>query len=242
MNGSIGVFANGCSSSSTDVTVTGDSSTPLDSGKKDGDIIQPGNDAAVAPACYDFTDAVGIQTASAPKAHQGVCTAAQISDYLTACLSSGDAGSDPDAAAAACDNFYATASACATCIGGPNSADAGAFVFPVIVPVSDTEVVPNTVGCIAALSTGDDACKLSFTEEQNCEESACSPCTSDSDFSACIAYADADTAGCPSVDPVDSACTTAVNAVSSTDQTSCGAGASSFNDAYQAVATIMCGQ
>lgn len=239
--GLMGVLANGCSSSSSPATGTGtDGSTTVDSGKKDTGAVDT-DTGLPAPACYDVADAVGIQTASAPVAHQNVCTTDQISQYVTACLVAGDAGStDPDAAAQACDAFYATAASCATCIGGPNAADAGSFVFPVIVPVSDTEVIPNTVGCIAALSAGTDACKLSFTEEQNCEVSACNACDS-TDFDACLTYADGDTSGCPSFDPVDSTCTTAINAVTSAQQTSCGSGASDFNTAYTAVATVMCG-
>jgi hypothetical protein len=238
----LGVAANGCSVTANGPgPITGGDGSTSDA-KKDGPATQGDTGPDITPpACYDISDAVGIQTASAPVAHQNVCNATQISGFLDACLPQGDAGADQDAAAAACDAFYAANTACATCINGPNSADAGAFIFPVIVPVSQTSVVPNTVGCVAALSTGDAACKLSFTEEQNCEESACSPCSSDADFSACISFADADTAGCPSFDPVDSTCLTAVNAVSSTDQTSCGVGATTFNAAYQAVATVVCG-
>jgi hypothetical protein len=239
----VGFAANGCSSSTT-VTETADTGTGTgsDSGVKDSGGGGNTDSGPIAPACYDVADAVGLQTASAPVAHQNVCTTQNISDYVTACLTAPDSGSsDPDAAAQACDAFYAAHPACGLCIGGPDSADAGAYPFPVIVPVSQTEVIPNTVGCIAALSSGTDACKLSFTEEQNCEGSACTSCTSDSDFSACTTYADQDTSGCPSFFPVDSTCTTAINAVTSAQQTSCGSGASDFNTAYTAVATILCG-
>jgi hypothetical protein len=240
--GLIGVLANGCSSSSTTVVAGDGGQTGGDTGVHDSGTVVLNDTGAPPPACYDVADAVGLQTASAPVAHQNVCTSALISGYVTACLSAPDAGaSDPDAAAAACDAFYAANPACGLCLGGPDSADAGTYAFPAIVPVSQTSVIPDTVGCVAALSAGTDACKLSYTEEQNCEGSACDSCTSDSDFTACLSYADTDTSGCPSFDPVDSTCTAAIAAVTSAQQTSCGVGSTDFNTGYTAVATILCG-
>ena len=255
----------GCSSSSSGATGAGsDASSGSDSGRRgrdggsssttgDGGVVLTRPDGGftsdggpislddggtiTAPACYNLGGAVVIQTGvNAPAAHQNKCNSTQISGYMTACLSGGTQ--------ADCDNFYAANGACATCIGGPISADAGVFDYPATIPIdSSGDVVANSSGCIAALSSGDATCKLTFNQLAECEQSACSTCSTDPDNTACLDYADADTGGCAGSFAVDSTCTTAVNTSESntTNQTACGIGAADFATAYNAVATTMCG-
>ncbi|MGH7285545.1 MAG: hypothetical protein ACRELY_28825, partial [Polyangiaceae bacterium] len=126
-----------------------------------------------APACYALSGAV-FENANAPAVHQNVCNSTQVSGFMTACLGSGTATD--------CNNFYAANAACATCIGGPDSADAGAFTYPATIPVDSAgNVAANVSGCIAALSTGDATCKLAFNQLEECEQSACSTCSTDPD-------------------------------------------------------------
>ena len=254
----------GCSSSSNGATGGGsDASSSGDSGRRgkdggsstttgkdggsvvtrpdggftsDGGPITLGDGGTItAPACYNLSGAVVFQTGvNAPAVHQNKCNSTQISGFMTACLSG---GTQTD-----CDNFYSANGNCATCLAGPNSADAGAFTYPATMPIdSSGDVVANTSGCVAALSTGDATCKLTFNQLEECSGSACSTCSTDPDSTACLDYAQADTGGCAGSFAVDSTCMDAVNASASTNGTACGVGAADFATAYNAVATTMCG-
>ena len=189
-----------------------------------------------APACYDVADSVSLTGVAAPAAHQNVCTSTQISGFMTACVGS-------SATTTTCDTFQTANATCTTCLAGPSTSGATGYAYPATVPLdSSGDVIPNTAGCFAALSTGDAACKLSFTNEQLCEQSACASCDDTTD-SACLSYADADSAGCPSLSPTDATCLSALDAAqaSSANQTACASTATDFATAYAAIAATLCG-
>jgi hypothetical protein len=210
----------------------------FDGGGSDGGPITLGDGGVLdAPACYDVADAVSLTDVGAAVAHQNVCNTTQISGYLTACVGSG-------ATDATCTPFMTANAACSTCIGGPSTSGATGYDYPVLVPIDSAgDVVANVAGCFAALSTGDATCKTNFPALIECEQSACTTCSSDADNSACLDYADADTAGCPSFVPVDDACNSALTTsqASGANQTACGAAAADFDTAYTAVAGTLCG-
>lgn len=238
--GGFTILGNGCSSSST-TEVSDSGTTPSDGGKKDSGQVDT-DSGPDAPACYDIADAIiGLNGEAAPKAAQGVCQPADITAFRASCFGDSDAADS----GGACDDFIAAHAACATCLSG-GGADVGSFPSPAIIPVDKSNVSVNIAGCLAAVTSGvDDACKLSFTQASNCESSACSSCSGDTDFSACLDYADADPAGCTNSVPVDSACATSINASGSdaTLKAKCipTAANAGFDDYFQLVATTMCG-
>ena len=250
--GLMGVFANGCSSSSspapaggTDADTSGDAKKPNDAG----------NPADTGPTtCYDQTLELALNLAP-PQAYQNVCTTAQVAAYYTACLDTG-------ATATTCSAFTDVNGTCSQCIDGnpPTtadggvldagpSADGGTFLapYPVLVPVSQTtsEVINNIDGCIAALSTGTASCDLISDQLGNCLEATCSNCTEGDDAAqtACLNAAEADTSGCTSVYVQDSTCQAAITASQTANATACGASssASTFQEQYTAVANTLCG-
>lgn len=236
------VLGNGCSSSSSSTTTDGGSEGDGAVVHKDAGGGTDGGGTTEAPACYDLADAqIGLNGETAPKAAQGVCTSTEISDFFGLCLGESDAAD----AGGACSDYIDAHANCASCILGPQTADAGAFPVPALVFVSSTSVSVNVPGCFAAVTTGvDDTCRLAFSENSTCIESACASCE-DADFDACTTYADADEAGCSSAVPVDSTCSDAINA-SASDTTlaaKCTPSAASpgFQDYYTTVVTTLCG-
>ncbi len=249
--GVIGVLGNGCSSSST--TVTSGDAAATDGAKKDTGTIG-GGDATTGgdTACFDASSVLSFTTAPlAPAANQGKCTnAQQITDFFTACITQGDAGGDPDAAGAACDNFIAANAACSLCVAGFSAPDAGtppASPWPALLEINQTgNVVPNVAACLAAISTGTDTCKSNYANDDLCLESGCGACSA-TDYSACATAESTDpTSTCLTNNPLDSACQAALNGVSQTDADSkCAASTqiqseTDFQNVYSIVAGTLC--
>lgn len=248
----VGVFANGCSSSTTSsVGPTDDGgNTTKDSGPvKDSG---PGAGDSGPATCYDISTAFALNF-GAPVAYQGVCTPTQVAGYITACFSPGTT--------ATCTTFVDANPNCAICIDGSGPAADSGVVFdagpnydgglanipyPVVVPVdqNSNNAVSNIDGCIAALTTGTtDACKLADDRLSNCIESSCSSCTAGDNAAqtACLNAAQADTSGCSSTYVVDSTCQTALTASQTANAAACGANATTFQDQFTAVANTLCG-
>lgn len=249
--GVFGIIGNGCSSSSS--SVTSDGGGGGGEGGKDAKAPIDGSGGDSGPACYDTSGAF-TYLFGAPVAHQNVCNATQIGDFLTACFSPGTA--------ATCDAWHNANPNCSLCIDGfgpaPDSGvvfdagpnfDGGAanIPYPATVQVDQTTGLTsaNLDGCIAALSTGDDTCKKDDCNLSVCIQSSCSTCdqADTAAQTACLNAAQGDTSanGCPSLITLDSTCQSALTASQTANGTACGASATTFQDQYTAVATTLCG-
>ncbi|MEO6952742.1 MAG: hypothetical protein ABI321_13105 [Polyangia bacterium] len=148
-----------------------------------------------------------------PRTAQSVCTAADLDNYRTACLS-------PSAIPIACQQFVANHAACAACLA-PAPTSSG----PLLAHAGEVQV--NVGGCIA-LVLGDRASSSCGARQQtaiDCVEHACAACNA-----SCAAAAregpclDAQLHTCAELGP---AATCAL--------------AKGFADDYRRVATLFCG-
>ncbi|HEX7667206.1 MAG TPA: hypothetical protein VF407_21895 [Polyangiaceae bacterium] len=213
----------------------------------DGGVITPVTDAGTKAdggvtadggvvACYDLAAAKPSTIDSAPAAHQGLCTATQITSFYNDCwAATGFLGSG------SCQTFLQTNNDCAVCLVG---AEDGNTPSPVVAFETATIVDLNYAGCIASLSAASDACKLTFTEQRACDLGACTSCATDSDFNGCFEQANSDSAtnACSVRFGLDASCIDPLNnAITSTGvQTSCGSGLSG-QALVTKIATTMCG-
>ena len=145
------VLGNGCSSSSSSTTTDGGSEGDGAVVHKDAGGGTDGGGTTEAPACYDLADAqIGLNGETAPKAAQGVCTSTEISDFFGLCLGESDAAD----AGGACSDYIDAHANCASCILGPQTADAGAFPVPALVFVSSASVSVNVAGGAIGTASG----------------------------------------------------------------------------------------
>lgn len=250
--GTIGVLANGCSSSSTSSN-PGDAAAASDAKHDTG--TGTGGDGSTGgggdTACFDPSTVLSFTTAPlAPAANQGKCAnAGLITSFFTACITQGDAGT-PDAADTTCDDFIAANQACSLCVAGFSPPDAGAppaSPWPALLEIDQAgHVIPNVAACLAAISTGTDTCKSNYANDDLCLESGCGACSS-TDFSACATAETTDpTSTCLTSNPLDAACQAALNGVSQTDADSkCAASTTinsqtDFQNVYTTIASTLC--
>lgn len=250
--GVLGLIGNGCSSSSSSTTGGGDGSTPTDAGKgKETGTVGDTGTGGGDPACFDSTGffALDPTKVAAPGLGQNVCAAGDITTIIADCFhSAADAGPAVDGPTQ-CDADLIAHGSCGECILGfsefPDGGGQEGPNYPAALQISqDGNVVPNTFGCIAALSTGTATCKANFNALAECAVSTCSNCA-DADYSGCVDAELSDpTATCLQQFPdADSACLDAINtAASSTDATNkCASGQTDFNAALTTIATSLCG-
>jgi len=212
--------------------------THIDAGTGDAGTTDAGTSAdGGTVACYDLGVVTVDTTSTAPAAGQNVCTTTQVSAYDTACLMG-------TSTTTTCQAFVndAANNGCAICLYGANG---GGTPSPVLVGETATQSGINIAGCYAALSTASTTCKLTYTQQQSCEDAACLGCASNADYSACITSANNDTAstGCPAMYPLGSTCITPLNTAlaNTTIQTKCGSAATTTEQLITTLATTMCG-
>jgi hypothetical protein len=135
-----------------------------------------GGDGSTGPvACLDESEA-GIYQTPAAKGAQGKCTPAQITGYLTACLSA-------SATEASCDAYYAQSADCAKCIDGPVQGDNPANFFEPVLIYSGESLFSNTSLC-GGIVAGDLACAKKLSNEEVCAFGVCGECD-EADFGTC---------------------------------------------------------
>ena len=161
--------------------------------------------------------------------------AMQISTFNTACLGA-------SATTAGCDALIAADGDCADCLFGGNP-DGGVGTAPALLPVGGEEQI-NFNGCLAAISTAADDCKLEYQEITFCAATTCATCTTDTSNSSCLDFSETDpSAACATDFPLTSDCETAVEgSVSTFDANNkCAEDATDFTTAYTEIATTLCG-
>jgi len=190
-------------------------------------------DGGTTGSCFVNSAAMELDV-SPPLAGQNRCTPTQITTFNTACLGA-------TATTAACDALIAADGNCADCLFGGNP-DGGFGTAPVLLPVGDLEQV-NFDGCLAAISTAPDACKLEYQEISFCAATTCSTCTTDVSDLSCLQFSETDpSAACAQDFPLDETCADEVGAVTETDANNrCAQDALDFTTAYTITATTMCG-
>lgn len=251
--GFLGVIGNGCSFT-TVPTPNDDSMSDSSTSATDADVDHavPKSDAtSCEDCCFDSTAffAFDPTKVAAPTLGQNVCAADDISTMLPDCFHLTPDAGPPTDGPTQCDADVLAKPACAACLLGytelPDGGREQGPTFAAALQIAqDGNVVPNTFGCIAALSTGTPTCKANFNALAQCAVSTCSYCA-DADFSACVDTELSDpTATCLQQFPdVDSACLDAVNTAAATpDATSkCASGEKDFTTALTTVATSLCG-
>jgi hypothetical protein len=138
--------------------------------------------------CVALSNLAGFTPSFTPPsgAHQGKCTQAQIDNFRTFCLGTGDAQ--------ACQSFLATAEGktCAQCIlTQPTAATLG----PLVDHTSEGFVSLNTAGCVALLEPCNEKCARDIVALSQCDDAACVNCKVTDDASlaalnACTATAE----------------------------------------------------
>ncbi len=229
--GVVGVFSGiGCTatlvsggnSDAASDTSPGPGPTPTTSSNPDAS--KPKTDGSTSGACFDEEGALSL-VGIAPVRGAGKCTDTQITELEKQCLDS-DAG---------CDAFIAANKDCARCIlGALKGDDDKTTPIGALIPVSETDVAPNTASC-AAIVIGRPDCAAKLAIQEVCLASSCSLCESKETDDACQKEAAAGI--CKTV--MDAACTQAVESRASEWQAQCNG--ADFASAYPKVARFLCG-
>ena len=210
---------------------------PLDAGRPErpstGDLTSPANDAGAAPtplACPPSPTRF-VPTAYVPAvAHQGVCSAADIANFVTACVDPGvecPTWSETNHA-----GFLegGTGTPCGRCLFAPEN-NGGLWIDP------ENLFDPNYAGCIQLLDpTFGPACAVAFEDVLGCQALACEYCPnfSSDDFSDCVALTAKE--GCASyLAKANAACNSASGAF---ETCTSGTGGSA---PFVRIATLICG-
>ncbi len=173
-------------------TATPDSSTGVipdgasvlsDSSVKGGTDAGAGGDSAAAATC---PAAVNPSTDIPPYAAStatttGICTSQQVSDFVAACYGQ-------SATNKTCNAWLGIAAntACGNCVSPADAQGNLITQGPQVVNQTSGSILPNTPGCIALSDTTNGAtCAPAFSNYSQCEDVACSSCTSQSTFDTC---------------------------------------------------------
>jgi hypothetical protein len=163
-------------------------------------------------------------------AHLGVCTAAQVSGYYSACEDT------TVATKASCDAWTQANAACFACLYTPASAAS----YGAIIGFSQEETA-NEAGCLALVEACNLPCAQAMLALNQCEEGACGTpnCTDYASFSQCTTQADTCSTCSDYVTPAS--CSQSILGSDHPAATICGISAITFKDTFTAIATFMCG-
>lgn len=171
-------------------------------------------------------------------AHRNLCTPEDIAGIFAACYG-------PNASDQACLTFSGKLanSACTRCVVGytPTNGQLDGVPQPAVVSrfkagMQTTE--PNKNACAAAV-LGLSDCGPAMTDLHLCEAGSCFGCGA-SDYDACIARAESRVCA-PLIADSQASCLDPIAAGSATWEAACGVGAPTFEAAFTAVTTTMCG-
>jgi hypothetical protein len=164
---------------------------------------------------------------------QGLCTMSQISDYYTFCL-------DPNATASACQNFQLANASCTACL----STDESAATYGPLVGKSIGIVSINVAGCIALLEPCNLECAQASMAHDQCNEASCGPNCPVFDSTSLQTYTScgitSDQCGC-AWEAAREICTQSIQG-SKHPAAVCVTGATTFQQYFETVAPIFCGQ
>ncbi|HEX7666631.1 MAG TPA: hypothetical protein VF407_19020 [Polyangiaceae bacterium] len=198
------------------------------------------------PGCYlmsgDYFDTV--RSDQAADVRRGACSSDDIVAIRTSCFDDADASS--------CEGVAAARTTCAECLGFyvPDAASSeptwGAVYGG---PVGDGPYV-DTTGCVLDLAGDDGGCVDPEVIRHYCDDHACDRCA-EGDREACDSFARTDLYGCRGFSFGDddagvaaaARCEALYNAGASNPSIAfaCGLDAASFDDAFDRVATVLCG-
>lgn len=199
--------SSGSASGSSSGSASGSSSGG--GGDMDGGGTQTGDGAVAAPACYAAPAYTALTAAPGPvKGAQGLCTADEISTFITAC---GDGQTQTSCNDWQNTNILADAgpTTCGACIFPSDSSGNPTNVGPTYTVVVSSTVATfgiNYGACISLLDpTNGPACAVALDNSTDCEQESCATCTTTATADSCFTYTD------------NGACATPVNSV----QTAC---------------------
>jgi hypothetical protein len=218
-----------------DSTTGGDSSIGADSaGGMDSGLACPPNS----------TSTYKTSTYVPAVAHQGLCTAQAISDFVTAC---GDQGTNATCSAWQAANVAGASAdgggagnACGNCIFAPQN-NGATWVDP------EAEFLPNFGACIQLSDpTHGTACATAYDNAGGCEAVACdNACpttdTNPADFQACVVAADMGSCN-TYASSEETACSSDFTDGGVADMCNPGAATGTMNPAYTLIAGLVCGE
>lgn len=242
-----------------DAATQGDSASTVDSGiTPDASALSDSSvvllDSGIKPdsgpkpdagqnACYDSNSAQAYVWQGPSAAHQGKCTAQQISKTISECIDG------LTATQAKCDAYQASAGYskdCDRCISGAGKGDDANSIKPlnvaVVLPITvdgTNYAILNTDACAAAALNLGGTCGNPVTQIVACEFGSCQACT-DATVDACITDADADVCK-PQIDAIQTSCLDKIAAGKATWEPACTGGKTTFQDILPVMATYMCG-
>jgi hypothetical protein len=140
----------------------------------------------MAAGCYDSTGIVSFKIAQTAVVKQSVCTAAQVSGFLNACVLMGATDTACKAWTGDMNN-----AACQSCMLG----DAMSTSPPALVEFTTLDmnglIYDNRAACEALVEMKPE-CGGPLTSAVLCDESACQGCMDNTAFDACVKSAEAD--------------------------------------------------
>ncbi len=156
--------------------------------------------------CYDPSGVVAFKTTPTAAVHQMVCSSAQISGFLSACVAL-------SATQQACDGWMKDAnnSKCQSCMLGDATLASPPALIVFATPDAQAFVVEDDAAC-EALVEGKANCGGVLASRLLCRASACLACQSTDEYAACVNQADADPGGCKPIAAMVSAECAAVGA------------------------------
>jgi hypothetical protein len=185
---------------------TGDSGAPGSSDSGAGNT----DSAAPAPACFaPPTGYTALTAAITPTQALNACTSADISAFITACISA--------TSPTPCDDWQtaniagvadgSAGTACGNCIFPADSMGDVTNAGPTYILPSSNKFAANYAGCVQVLdSTNGAACGLAYDNWTDCDDYACGACA-DSDFGGCQSYVDGTGQACATAYMSTQACT-----------------------------------
>jgi hypothetical protein len=163
-----------------------------------------------------------------------VCTAQQLNDFYTQCLSGAGAGAGCNAWISAAAN-----TACYACLDTPNTAPA----YGALIDYSGI-VYANVGGCVSVVEPCNLPCAKAFEAISQCTGTACNPatyCTDQTTYDTCSQAAENGTCACDGFQK-SADCMGGVATVGHPAYAACfGSQTTDFQTVYTAVATLLCG-